>query len=196
MKIGNRLRILREGDSGREPTNSSAAAVRSLIESGAIDPCENVVWQAGIHPIQFLWLSIASAFFGLMTILLFSGAMSSHGSVGGTVILSIGAFVFLVISFVVAGIAFANGQSRRIILIEKRLCVIPGRFEERTPDIFLNTIESVVVQQGIVGRMIASGTVILRDRDGTVHRLKNIAQPTKYLCKLQELLGQGREHGG
>jgi hypothetical protein len=44
--------------------------------------------------------------------------------------------------------------------------------------------------------MIAFGTVILRDRDGTVHRLKNIAQPTKCLWKLQELLGQGREHGG
>ena len=112
------------------------------------------------------------------------------------VILSIGAFVFLVISFVVAGIAFANGQSRRAILIDQRLCVIPGRFEERTPDIFLNTIESVVVQQGIVGRMLGFGTVILRDRDGTVHRLKNIAQPTKCLWKLQELLGQGREHGG
>ena len=45
---------------------------------------------------------------------------------------------------------------------------MPGLFEKRTPDIFLNTIESVVVQQGIVGRMISFGTVILRDRDGTV----------------------------
>ena len=179
MKIGNHLRILREGDSRREPMNSSAAAVRSLIESGAIDSCENVVWQAPLHPIQLFWPSIASAFFGLMAILLFSGAMSSHGSVGGTVILSIGAFVFLVISFVVAGIAFANGQSRRAILIDQRLCVIAGRFEERTPDIFLNTIESVVVQQGIVGRMLGFGTVIFRDRNGTVHRLKNIEQPNK-----------------
>jgi hypothetical protein len=74
--------------------------------------------------------------------------------------------------------------------------MMPGLFEKRSLDIFLNTIESVVVQQGIVGRMISFGTIILRDRDGTVHRLKNIEQPTKYLCKLQELLGQGREHGG
>jgi hypothetical protein len=35
----------------------------------------------------------------------------------------------------------------------------------------------------------------LRDRDGVVHRLKKIAQPTKCLWELQELLGQGREHG-
>jgi hypothetical protein len=129
-----------------------------------------------------------------MAILLFSGAMSSHGSVGGTVILAVGAFMFLVTSLVFAGIAFANEQSRRVIIIDKRLRMMPGLFEKITPDIFLNTIESVVVQQGIVGRMIDFGTVILRDRDGTVHRLKNIAQPTKYLCKLQELLGQGREH--
>ena len=83
-----------------------------------------------------------------------------------------------------------------VILIDKRLRVIPGRFEERTADIFLNTIERVVVQQGIVGRMIAFGTVTLRDHNGTVHRWKNFAQPTDCLWKLQELLGQGREHGG
>jgi len=163
--------------------------------SRPIDSCQNVVWQARIHRIQFLWPAIASAFFGLMAILLFSGAMSPQGSVGGTVILAVGAFIFLVTSLVVAGIAFANGQSRRVILIDKRLRVMPGLFKERTADIFLDTIESPVVQQGIVGRMISFGTVILRDREGTVHRWKNIAQPTDCLWKLQELLGQGREHG-
>jgi hypothetical protein len=110
MKIGNRLRILREGDSGREPMNSSAAAVRGLIESGAIDSCENVIWQPRIHPIQFLWSAIASAFFALVAILLFSGVMSPHGSVGGTVILAVGALLFLVTSLVVAWIAFRTGN--------------------------------------------------------------------------------------
>jgi hypothetical protein len=195
MKIGNRLRALREGDSGREPTNSSAPAVRGLIESGAIDSCESVVWQARIHWIQLLWPSIASIFFVLIAVLFFSGAMSPHGSVGGTGILAVGALLFLVTSLVVAGITLGNGQSRRVILTDKRLRVISGPFKERTADIFLNTIESVVVQQGIVGRMLGFGTVILRDRDGIVHRLKKIAQPTKCLWKLQELLGQGREHG-
>jgi uncharacterized membrane protein YdbT with pleckstrin-like domain len=121
--------------------------------------------------------------------------MSSHGSVGGTGILAAGALLFLVTALLVAGLAFVNWQAKRVILTDKKLRVMPGQFEERTADIFLNTIESVVVQQGIVGRMIGFGTVILRDRDGMAHRLKKIAQPTECLRKLQELLGQGREHG-
>src|SRR6267378_8192945 len=154
-----------------------------------------VVWQVRIHRIQLLWPSIASAFSALIALFLFSGAMSPHGSVGGTGILAVGALLFLVTALLVAGFAFVNWQSRKVILTDKKLRVMSGLFEERTADIFLNTIERVVVQQGIVGRMLGFGTVILRDRDGIVHRLKKIAQPTKCLRKLQELLGQGREHG-
>lgn len=195
MKIGNRLHALREDHSGRASKNPSSAAVRDLIENGAIDSCESVVWQARIHRIQLLWPSIATAFFGLIAIFLFSGMMSPHGSVGGTAILGVGALLFLVTALVVAGIAFANWQSRQVILTDKKLLVMPGLFEERTAGIFLSTIESVAVQQEIVARMLGFGTVILRDRDGIVHRLKKIAQPTKLLRKLQEMLGQEREHG-
>jgi uncharacterized membrane protein YdbT with pleckstrin-like domain len=154
-----------------------------------------VAWQARIHWIQLLWPSIASIFFVLIADLLFSGAMSPHGSVGGTGILAVGALLFLVAALLVAGFAFVSWQSRKVILTDKKLRVISGLFKERIADIFLNTIESVVVQQGIVGRMLGFGTIILRDRDGIVHRLKKIAQPTKCLRKLQELLGQEREHG-
>src|SRR6267143_3859403 len=152
-----------------------------------------VAWQARIHWIQLLWPSIASIFFVLIAVLLFSGAMSPHGSVGGTGILAVGALLFLVAALLVAGFAFVSWQSRRVILTDKKLRVISGSFKQRTADIFLNTIESVVVQQGVVGRMLGFGTVILRDRDEIGHRLKKIAQPTKCLWKLQELLGQRRD---
>src|SRR6267143_7192131 len=140
-----------------------------------------VVWQVRIHRIQLLWPSIASVFFLLIAVLLFRGAMSPHGSFGGTGILAVGALLFLVTALLVAGLAFVNWQSRKVVLTDKKLRVMSGLFEERTADIFPNTIESVVVQQGIVARTLGFGTVILRDRDGIVHRLKKIAQPTKCL---------------
>jgi hypothetical protein len=53
-----------------------------------------VVWRVRIHRIQLLWPSIASVFFLLIAVLLFSGAMSPHGSVGGTgIVIATGKFV-------------------------------------------------------------------------------------------------------
>jgi len=69
-----------------------------------------VVWRVRIHRIQLPWPSIASVFFLLIAVLLFSGAMSPHGSVGGTWILVVGALLFFVTALLVAGFAFVNWQ--------------------------------------------------------------------------------------
>jgi hypothetical protein len=132
-----------------------------------------------------------TSFLGLIAVFLFHGAVSSHGSFGGTGILLVGALTFLIFAIALAATTFVNWQSRTLILTNKRLRVPP----ERTASIFLTTIESVVVQQGILGSMLGFGTVILRDREGVVHCLKKIAQPRKFQQHLQELLGHRSEQG-
>jgi hypothetical protein len=164
-----------------------------VMDTGSQDliPDESVVGGARIHRIQLLWPSILTGFLGLIAVFLFSGAISSHGSYGGTWILVAGALTFLITAIALAAITFAKWQSRKVILTDKRLIVISGVFGERTSSIFISTIESVVVQQGFLGGMLGFGTVILRDREGTVHRLKKIVRPTEFLRHLQGVVGQG-----
>jgi uncharacterized membrane protein YdbT with pleckstrin-like domain len=163
------------------------------IDPQDLIPGEKIVWVARIHRIQLVWPSLLATFLGSIAIFLFFGAISPHGSFGGTGILTVGALLFLVTALLVAGIAFANWQSRKVILTDKRLRVMSGVFEEKATSISLSTIESGGIQQGILGRIFGFGTVVLRDRDGTVHHLKETAEPTEFLRRLQELLGRGSE---
>jgi membrane protein YdbS with pleckstrin-like domain len=154
---------------------------------------ERIVWRAHIHQIHLVWPSFLATLLGSIAIFLFYSALSTQGSVGGTGILTVGALLFLVAALLVAAIAFVNWHSRRVTLTEKRLRVVSGVLGERVTSILLSTIESGDVQQGILGRILGFGTVILRDRKGTVYRLKKTAQPTEFLRQLQELLGPETE---
>jgi uncharacterized membrane protein YdbT with pleckstrin-like domain len=163
------------------------------IDPQDLIPGERIVWRAHIHQIHLVWPSFLVTFLGSIAIFLFYCALSTQGSFGGTSILTVGALLFLVAALLVAAIAFVNWHSRRVILTEKRLRVVSGVLGERVTSIFLGTIESGGVQQGILGRILGFGTIILRDRKGTVHHLKKTAQPTEFLRQLQELLGQKTE---
>jgi uncharacterized membrane protein YdbT with pleckstrin-like domain len=151
---------------------------------------ESVVWETRIHRIQLLWPSVVSLFLGAIAAFLFDGAVSSHGSVGGTGILTVGALLFLVTALLVAGIAFVNWRSRKVIITDKRLRITSGAFEERAVSIFLAAIESAVLRQGILGKVLGFGTVTLRNRDGAVHRLGRIVEPTDFLQHLQRQMRQ------
>jgi hypothetical protein len=162
------------------------------MSSGPQDliPGETVVWESHIHRIQLLWPSLVSLLFGAIAGFLLDGAVSSHGSFGGTGILVVGALTFGVTAIGVGAITFVSWRSRKITLTDKRLHITSEPFEKRPAIMFLAAIESAVLQQGMLGRALGFGTVVLRNHDGSVRRLTRILEPTDFLRHLRRQLGQ------
>jgi len=156
-------------------------------------PGEKVVCEVRAHRVQLLLPSIVVGLLILIAAFLVRGAISPHGSFGGTAILVVGALTFAIIAVAVAANTLLDWQSRKVVLTNKRLVVRSGVLEERTSSILLGVIESVAVQEGPLGKTFEFGTVILRDRKGTEHRLKKIMKPGDFLRNLQGQMGRGDE---
>jgi hypothetical protein len=89
----------------------------------------------------------------------------------------------------VAGVLFAFGMVRRnateMAVTNKRIIVKTGLTERRTNEILLSRIESVVVDEPALGRILGYGTVIVRGTGGTPEVFQKIQDPLKFRQQVQ-----------
>lgn len=72
-------------------------------------------------------------------------------------------------------------------ITNKRVIIKVGLISRRTLEMNLNKIESVNVNQGILGRLLGYGTIVVIGTGGTRERFANIADPLTFRKKFQEL---------
>jgi uncharacterized membrane protein YdbT with pleckstrin-like domain len=74
----------------------------------------------------------------------------------------------------------------------KRVIVKTGLAERRTTEILLSRIESVVVDEPPLGRILGYGTVIVRGIGGTPEVFQNIQHPLQFREQVQTQIGGER----
>jgi uncharacterized integral membrane protein len=91
--------------------------------------------------------------------------------------------------FVVGAIVFLAGLVRRsateMAVTNKRVIVKTGLANRRTLELLLPRIESVVVEEPAMGRVLGYGTVILRGTGGTPEVFAQIAHPLQFREQVQ-----------
>jgi uncharacterized membrane protein YdbT with pleckstrin-like domain len=70
----------------------------------------------------------------------------------------------------------------------KRVLVKTGMISRNTTEMMLGKIESIVVNQGILGRMLSYGTIIVRGTGGTPEPFARIAHPLEFRKQVQQEL--------
>lgn len=93
------------------------------------------------------------------------------------------------ICFVAGAIVFIAGLVRRgateMAVTNKRVIVKTGLANRRTLELLLPRIESVVVEEPAMGRVLGYGTVILRGTGGTPEVFAQIAHPLQFREQVQ-----------
>src|SRR5260370_14304190 len=106
-------------------------------------------------------------------------AMPSHGAV----------YVAALIYFLIGAALFCIGLLKRSVtemaVTNKRVIVKTGLAERRTTDILLSRIESVVVDEPAMARILCYGTVIVHGTGGTPEIFGTIQHPLKCPEQLQ-----------
>lgn len=96
---------------------------------------------------------------------------------------------FALAAFLVAAILFAIGAIKRnatvMALTNKRVIVKTGLASRRTIELLLSRIESIVVEEPTMGRMVGYGTVIIRGTGGTPEVFEKIAHPLEFRAQVQ-----------
>ena len=159
----------------------------SYVEKHLI-PGETVQYQTKLHWVVMLGhVSVATAL--ELLALLFLVASFSKSSGAGVApprtVIYFGALLF----FVVGGILFTIGLLKRnateMAVTNKRVIAKTGIAERRSIEILLSRIESVVVDEPAMGRILGYGTVIVRGTGGTPEVFEKIYHPLEFREQVQ-----------
>ena len=145
-------------------------------------PGENIVYRAYLHWAVFLrpilwfiafWLCIAGSFYG-------------SDAVVGVWALIFGALIFVVILPLTALHAFVARRTSEFTVTNKRVLIKTGLIRRHSLETLLSKIESIGVTQGILGRILDFGTIVVSGTGGSKEPFHRIADPSQFQRQVQE----------
>jgi uncharacterized membrane protein YdbT with pleckstrin-like domain len=172
----------------------------SYIEKNLV-PGEKLLYQTRHHWIVLL----GPLFFGLLLgvpgiwLLAYSAEHSKSATDAGTSsaipasippqALAIAGGVLLAIALAVVLYGVAKRNATEMAVTNKRVFIKAGMASRRTFDLMLPKIESIGVEETVMGRMLGFGTVIVRGTGGTPEAFDMIGHPQEFRRQVQQQLG-------
>lgn len=138
-----------------------------------LQPGETVRYTGTLHWIIFLpaFVLLGFAIAGLAAM-----AIGSRGGNGGSIF-----FGVVVLAFVLGTLhlfaAWVKRHTTEIAVTDRRVIYKTGLISLRSVEMNMDKVESVDVQQGVFGRMLDYGTVLIRGTGAGLEPLGNIAAP-------------------
>jgi uncharacterized membrane protein YdbT with pleckstrin-like domain len=147
---------------------------------------ETVQYQTNLHWIVMLGHAGLAAFFALAGVALLVFSFSTrHSPESHSNVLIWLALVSFVVAAVLFGVGLVKRNSTEMGLTNKRVIVKTGLASRRTIELLLSRIESVVVEEPAMGRVLGYGTVIIRGTGGTPEVFEKIAHPLQFREQVQ-----------
>lgn len=139
-----------------------------------LQPGETIAYRAHLHWIAYLsavLFIVAAVVLALLAVFLPGAALRLGLIVAALIALFLGLFQTLRVWFVVA--------NTEIIVTNRRLIYKTGFIARDTVEMNLDKVESVLVEQTIVGRMLDFGRVIIRGVGAGLEPIDRVAAPLK-----------------
>jgi uncharacterized membrane protein YdbT with pleckstrin-like domain len=148
---------------------------------------EKVVHTTRLHWIVLVRPIVLGMLFGVPGLVLLTRSISSLGDKSGTSgPMAAGGFVLLIVAgvFILTGILKRNATEMAVT--DKRLIVKVGVASRRTLELLLSKVESVGVEESVMGRILGYGTVVVRGTGGTPEPFDRVARPTDFTRRVQQ----------
>jgi len=143
----------------------------SYIENSLMNG-ESVIYSAKLHWVIFLWPAI----WLVIALLIFSSGGDAAAAGGGVIVIAI-----------LTGIAsFINYSTSEFGITNKRVLAKVGFIRRNSLEVLLTKVEGIQVNQGILGRILGYGSVIVSGTGGAKDPFHKIAAPLEFRRKAQE----------
>ena len=139
-----------------------------------LQPGESVVHLSRIHPIVFL----PAVLWFLAALVLFIAALSMTGDfrIGGEALA-----VFAVIFGLAAGLpALIRRATTELAVSDRRVIYKSGVLARHTLEMNRSKVESVDVDQSVLGRLFGFGTIVVRGTGGSLEPIRMISDPLTF----------------
>lgn len=148
-------------------------------------PDERIIWKAKLHWIIFITPShlLVMLLFLPIGLFMLAGAIFSSEEIVGLLVLALLLFVIGIIPPVASFIQFTTSE---FAVTSKRLIAKTGWLRRQSSEIWLEKVEGVSVDQGVIGRMLGFGTVAVTGTGGRTELFRQIADPLGFRQKVHE----------
>jgi uncharacterized membrane protein YdbT with pleckstrin-like domain len=151
---------------------------------------EKVTYRARLHWKVFAGPVVASVvLIGLALLALGRGWTNAQAS---TVFLIVGGVLILVAIILIIKV-WITVASAEFAVTNKRVILKTGFIQKNTAEMFLAKIESVGVDQSILGRVLGYGSIVIRGTGGSLEPFSDLSQPLEFRRQIQEQIGQSLE---
>jgi uncharacterized membrane protein YdbT with pleckstrin-like domain len=137
-------------------------------------PGEKVIYRTHLHWAVFLWPIL----WFVVAIWLYSAGVA-NGPIFATLVL-------LLITFPMLFDAFVARRTSEFAVTNKRVLIKTGLIRRHSLETLLNKIEGICVEQGILGRIVDYGTIIITGTGGSKEPFHRIANPMEFRRQVQE----------
>lgn len=153
---------------------------------------EKVLYRTRLH-----WIVVIAP-------LLFGAFMSILGLtflVGGVVDLAKGrsagfagvGLLALLLGAAIVGLGLLYRTSTEMAVTNRRLIIKTGLLTRNSIELLLAKVESVSINQGLTGRMLGYGSIVVRGSGGTAEPFSKIANPLEFRRQIQQQIEQSQE---
>lgn len=180
MPLSTILAAHRQQEAAQRFSQQSAAAVQSTgYVKSALNKGESVVYMAHVH--WGIYLTIIPAF--LAAEIFFAFIVYSSGIADELPWTQ----ALLVIPFLILPFGWIIQKTTELAVTNRRVIAKVGLVSRKTSEILLSKVESVEVQQGILGRILNYGTVTVRGTGGGSAPAVAIADPLRFRQEVQRM---------
>ncbi len=156
----------------------------SYVEKNLI-PGEKLIYRTGVHWSVLFGPAIIAAIIVVpaIAILAFRDEIVTKGiSVNAA---DIAAAVFIIVAVAVFGYSVIQKNATEIAVTDRRVIIKTGMASRRSLVIMLAKVESIGIDETLMGRMLGYGTVVIHGTGGTPEPFRKIAHPSEFRMAVQ-----------
>jgi uncharacterized membrane protein YdbT with pleckstrin-like domain len=141
-----------------------------------LQPGETIVYYTKLH-----WLIYVNAILLLLACIILAGAaIATSDSQSISLALEIAAVIFALFALSAGLRAFIRRATTELAVTDHRVIYKSGLLSRHTIEMNRDKVESVDVDQSLLGRIFGYGTVVVRGTGGSLEPIRNIGDPLTF----------------
>jgi uncharacterized membrane protein YdbT with pleckstrin-like domain len=150
---------------------------------------EKVTYRAGLHWKVFALPVLSAAALAILGVVAVIWGWATEFSL----IVNIAGGTLILIAVIITIKVWIRKSSAEFAVTTKRVILKTGFIQKDAAEIFLAKIESVGVDQTILGRLLGFGSVIIRGTGGSQQPFADLSNPLEFRRQIQEQIGRTLE---
>ncbi|HEX3882446.1 MAG TPA: PH domain-containing protein [Stellaceae bacterium] len=140
-----------------------------------LQPDETIVLATRLHPIIYLY----ALWYIAIAVVLFIASLQVN-SVEIHTILQVAALIFLLFALVAWARAAIRQVTTELAVTDRRVIYKAGLISRHTLEMNRSKIESVDVDQSLLGRVLSFGTIVVRGTGGSLEPIRLVRDPLSF----------------